>query len=249
MDYRVSCARLDPLDEANALEPERLLWLPDTFWCYPGDDSVAVGAPPSAANGFVTFGCLNAFLKVRDRCLALWARVLSAVPESRLTVLVQGGEGSAEVLRRFANSGIDPARVRVLGYVSPRAHLERFNDLDVFLDTFPYGGHVTTHDALWMGVPVVASKGNTPISRAAHCILSQIGLESCVAKSDDEYVQLARRLAGDVELRAGLRAGLRARMASSPLTDAPRFVRNLESAYRAAWRRWCDGLPPADITV
>jgi len=37
-----------------------------------------------------------------------------------------------------------------------------------------------------------------------------------------------------------LRASLRERMLASPLTDAHRFTRHLEGAYRSMWHAWCD---------
>jgi len=38
-----------------------------------------------------------------------------------------------------------------------------------------------------------------------------------------------------------LRTSLRLQMAASPLTDAPRFAQNIESAYRQMWGAWCAG--------
>jgi predicted O-linked N-acetylglucosamine transferase (SPINDLY family) len=53
-------------------------------------------------------------------------------------------------------------------------------------------------------------------------------------------VKIAKDLAGDLPRLAGLRRSLRRRMLASPLMDAPRFARNIESAYRAMWKRWCE---------
>ena len=52
-------------------------------------------------------------------------------------------------------------------------------------------------------------------------------------------MQIAVELANDLPRLAQLRATLRERMQKSPLMDAPRFVRNVEAAYRTMWRRWC----------
>jgi predicted O-linked N-acetylglucosamine transferase (SPINDLY family) len=60
------------------------------------------------------------------------------------------------------------------------------------------------------------------------------------AFSEDEYIDIAGRLARDLPRLAELRRTLRPRMQVSPLMDAPRFARNIETAYRAMWRRWCD---------
>jgi predicted O-linked N-acetylglucosamine transferase (SPINDLY family) len=73
----------------------------------------------------------------------------------------------------------------------------------------------------------------------AASVLTTVGLSELIAESPEEFVALAVRLAGDLDRLASLRAGLRVRMAGSPLCDARKFTRGLESAYRSMWQRWC----------
>lgn len=252
MDYRVTCPQLDApgTSAENGNEPERLIYLPDTFWCYPADtEALPIEPPPSIHAGHITFGSLNSFYKVRDSNLVAWSKILERVPASRLSLLVRGGANSRSAEARLARFGIPAGRVNLLDHVTPGEHLARFNAIDVFLDTFPYGGHTTLHDAIWMGVSSVAMAGDTPVSRAGACILHHVGLDNSVAQNTDQYVDQAVALAQDVELRAELRRTLRSRMLASPLTDARRFTRHLEAGYREAWRRWCAGLAPDHIEV
>jgi predicted O-linked N-acetylglucosamine transferase (SPINDLY family) len=126
--------------------------------------------------------------------------------------------------------------------VAPRArkaYLELYHRLDIALDPFPYNGHSTSLDALWMGVPVVSLAGEAPVSRAGWSQLSNIGLPELVAFSEDDYVQIATELSGDPARRAELRATLRKRMRASRLMDAAGYARSIETAYRAIWREWC----------
>jgi len=116
-----------------------------------------------------------------------------------------------------------------------------FGQVDVALDPFPCNGGTTTCDALWMGVPVVALRGETFLSRASLSVLAASGLEALAAADEAAYVELCRRLASDVEALSALRAGLRPQLAASPLLDAAGFTRDLEAAYRAMWRAWCVG--------
>ena len=90
-----------------------------------------------------------------------------------------------------------------------------------------------------MGVPVVTHAGRSHVGRVGAAILAGLGLGELVAASPDDYAARAIALARDPSHLAALRAGLRPRMAASPLTDAPRFTRALEDAYRAMWRAWC----------
>jgi protein O-GlcNAc transferase len=104
------------------------------------------------------------------------------------------------------------------------------------LDAFPYNGHTTSLDALWMGVPVVSLTGRAPVSRAGLSQLTNLGLSELAARSDAEYVSIATNLSADLPRLAELRATLRARMQASPLMDAPRFAKNVEAAYRSMWQ-------------
>jgi protein O-GlcNAc transferase len=90
-----------------------------------------------------------------------------------------------------------------------------------------------------MGVPVVTLVGKTAVSRAGWCQLSNLGLQELAATTPDEFVKIAVELATDLPRLAELRSTLRPRMEQSPLMDAPKFARDIESAYRQMWRKWC----------
>jgi predicted O-linked N-acetylglucosamine transferase (SPINDLY family) len=91
-----------------------------------------------------------------------------------------------------------------------------------------------------MGVPVVTLAGKRPISRAGGSQLSHLGLTDLIARDEDEYVQIAIQLAGDVARLTELRGSLRERMEKSVLMDASHFALQVEAAYRAMWRHWCE---------
>jgi predicted O-linked N-acetylglucosamine transferase (SPINDLY family) len=107
------------------------------------------------------------------------------------------------------------------------------------LDAYPYNGGATTCEALWMGVPVVSRAGRHGFSRSGASILNAIGLPELVAASDADYLQIAAALTNDQARHGALRSGLRDRMRRSPLLDAAGFMRDLEGAYRQAWREHC----------
>jgi len=134
---------------------------------------------------------------------------------------------------------VDASRVEFVERCPRKAYLELYHRLDIMLDSFPYNGHTTSLDALWMGVPLVSLAGTTRVSRGGRSILSNLGLPELLAHSEDEYVDIAGRLAHDLPSLADLRRTLRPRMEASVLMDGSRFVRNIESAYREMWRRWC----------
>jgi predicted O-linked N-acetylglucosamine transferase (SPINDLY family) len=112
-------------------------------------------------------------------------------------------------------------------------------EIDLALDTFPYNGGATSCHSLWMGVPFVTLAGDRYMARIGSSLLGQTGLGGFVARSQDEYVELAARAARDPDRLAALRATMRDRLAASPLLDGAGFTRALEAAYRSIWRAWC----------
>ena len=175
--------------------------------------------------------------------VASWGRILGALPGSRLVLRTHAlGEAATRdrVLARCAAAGLPPARLTLEGGVPHGALLAAYGGIDIALDPFPYTGGLTVCEALWMGVPVVALAGDSFCARHALSHLSNTGLADWVVTAADDYVALATRRAADLPALAALRAGLRARVAASPLVDAPRFGQALSAALRDAWRHWCD---------
>jgi predicted O-linked N-acetylglucosamine transferase (SPINDLY family) len=244
IDYRMTDIYSDPPGKTEKLHTEELLRLPTTNWCYmPIAGAPEVGRSPAATGKSICFGSFNHLAKVTPWMIGVWSKILQAVPDSRL-LLKSPGLGTASVRRKiselFASHGVDSARIDFAGR-EPNiySHLEMYHRVDIALDTFPYHGTTTTCESLWMGVPVVTLAGEVHISRVGVSLLTNVGLPELIARNEDEYVSIAATLAADMSRLMELRRDLRDQMKISPLMDAPRFARNVESAYRDVWRRWC----------
>jgi predicted O-linked N-acetylglucosamine transferase (SPINDLY family) len=249
IDYRLTDAWLEP-PSGNALAhpQEKAALLPECWTCYePPTGYPEVNALPSAAGKPFTFGSFNNNCKINGAVLDAWAQLLLATPGSRLQLLAKQGGHRRRFVDEFARRGVDAARILFADYLpasadlSQGALLARYHDIDVALDTFPYGGMTTTLDALWMGVPVVSLVGERNLGRAGLSILNNVGLGELAAKDVDAYVETAMRLAQDQVRLAALRASLRERMRSSPLLDAEGYTRKVEQAFRDMWVDWCAG--------
>lgn len=245
IDYRLTDPRLDPMSgpESRAQDShysERSLHLPDSFWCYdPLTDVPAVNDLPALTSGTITFGCLNNPCKLTDRTLAMWSAVLRKVPDASLLLMAPAGNADRSLNERIARQGIDPKRVGFTPF-QPRAdYLRTYHQIDLGLDTFPYNGHTTSLDSLWMGVPVVTRVGETAVGRGGLSQLHNLQLTELAAHSDEAFVRVAVELANDRPRLAALRAGLRSRMEQSPLMDGARFAAHVETIYRQAWQTWC----------
>ena len=247
VDYKLVDSFTDPVGTSEVFYTERLIRLQDGFLCYqPDNESPPIADSPILTTGHITFGSFNNFNKLSTETLRLWAKILRAIPNARL--IIKSLSLSKKAIRRYAidkfrQEGFDMDRVELMSWIdSTRMHLETYNRLDIALDTFPYNGTTTTCEALWMGVPVISLAGNTHVSRVGVSLLSHGGLPDLIAKTEDEYIDIAMTLANDVERLQSLRKKLRDMMAQSPLTDEKRFMRNLEECYRKMWDKWCTHL-------
>lgn len=199
-----------------------------------------VSEPPMLNNGYVTFGSFQQVSKMTPAVLAVWARVLGAVPNSRLRLQTKTlGKPSirAKLSGELSQAGIDLARVELLDAADLDLYLEAHGKVDILLDTFPYPGGTTTAFALWMGVPTITLAGDTMLARQGESMLGCVGLGDWVAATEAAYVDLARSKSADAAGLAELRRSLRATAEASPLFDARRFAQDLKAALFAMSKR------------
>ncbi|MDP3701016.1 MAG: tetratricopeptide repeat protein [Hylemonella sp.] len=242
MDYFLA----DPWTLPPGQEPfftEQVWRLPETRLCFtPPRSRVQVGTLPALSQGYVTFGCFNKLGKMNDSVVQLWARVLQAVPGSRL--FLKCGQLADDHLRqrtfeRFASQGIQAERLILEGHSERSDYLAAYHRVDIALDPFPFPGGTTTVEALWMGVPVLTLEGERFLARQGVGLLMNAGLDDWVAADADDYVARAVRHTSDLKSLAAFRARLRDQVLTSPIYDAPRFARHLEEALRTMWIQWC----------
>ncbi|MBM3600638.1 MAG: tetratricopeptide repeat protein [Alphaproteobacteria bacterium] len=243
VDYWLSDPILHPPETRERCAEE--LWrLPHLVIHQPPQEAPDVAPLPARRNGWITFGCFNNPAKLAPELVALWARILHAVPTARLRLKYMNWLDQADLVarvrERFAAHGIDGARLLIGGGLMARPeHLALVGSCDVILDSAPFNGWTTTFEALYMGVPVVTLTGDRFLGRVGASFLSAAGLPELIADNADAYVGIAVGLAKDVARLDALRRDLRARVLASPLCDASVYARTVEAAYREMWRRWC----------
>ncbi|MDP3517452.1 MAG: hypothetical protein Q8S94_09830 [Pseudohongiella sp.] len=218
---------------------EQVWRLPENTLCFtPPQVTLEVTPPPAVPNGYVTFGSLNNPDKLNDNVLALWARVLNAVPNSRL--LLRGTKFHSRVytkafMQRAMAAGLDASRMTIEGPAARDVFLKTYQRIDIALDPFPCSGATTTAEALWAGVPVLSLKGDRMVWRMAISMLTACGLEDWLADDADHFVALAQTKALDLQSLVALRQRQRDQVLASPLFDAKYFAEQFENTLRAMW--------------
>jgi len=242
IDYIIS-DRFETPDWADELYTEKIIRMPDSYVCYsPPLYAPTIMPLPVEKNGFITFGCFNNPAKINKLVLEVWAIILKSVPNSRLFLKYKGinDHGNRQRILEFMQEhGIDISRLILEGKSQHRELLDQYNKVDIALDTFYYSGGLTTCEALWMGVPVIAMPGETFVSRHSLTYLSTVGVPEFVASDASEYIELAVKLASNKTLLSNFRATLRERMATSALCNGELFADNFSAEMRKIWHVWC----------
>lgn len=251
MDWFITDRWQTPESMAN-LYAESLLVMPDGYVCYTPPEAPEVVPPPALTRGYVTFGGFNNLAKLNDVTIDLWARVMAAVPDSRLLLKAHqfnNADTRARLLARFAAHGVAAARVECRGSSPHRELLRQYGDVDIALDPTPYSGGLTTVEALWMGVPTLTLPGDSFASRHSTSHMSNVGLADWVATDPADYIRKAAARAQAIPALAALRQDLRGRLRESPLGDGARFGRALAAALESAWACAVAGSRPKILHV
>lgn len=232
IDYLLGDAITTPLAE-QPLYSERLLHLDRFVFCYP--DDLHPPPQPRPPRREVVFGSFNNIPKLTPATVQLWARVLQAVPQSRLLLKAPSfqDEGTCERYRRqFAERGVDAARLTFRGPTALPQMMNEYADIDIALDPLPFNGGTTTLQALWAATPVVTLAGSGFFQRMGASILTHLGRSEWIAGGPDDYVAIAAALATDRPRLQQIHATLHQQVRTSSLTDTAAYTRALEAIYQ-----------------
>ncbi|KAL6507753.1 hypothetical protein OROGR_023948 [Orobanche gracilis] len=220
IDYRITDALADPVDTKQK-HIEELVRLPDSFLCYtPSPEAGPVSPAPALSNGFVTFGSFNNLAKITPRVLLVWAKILCAVPNSRLVLKCKPfccNSLRQQFLSTMEKLGLEPLRVDLLSLIIlNHDHMQAYSLMDISLDTFPYAGTTTTCESLYMGVPCVTMGGSVHAHNVGVSLLKTVGTSHSVQFSMQFSFWIIRKQP------LCLKTGVRLRTSDPPLL---RFLR------------------------
>ncbi|MGE0629002.1 MAG: tetratricopeptide repeat protein [Hyphomicrobiaceae bacterium] len=252
IDYVIADRIVAP-DGALEHFSEALVRLPECYWAIDRKRPVADDLPARATLGLpedgIVFASFNGQQKLTPALFDVWARIMSAVPGSVLWFYCDHPPAVENIRREIASRGIDASRLVFADRVPQPEHLARMRIADLILDTLPYGGHTTTADALWMGVPIITIEGRSFASRVGVSLLKATGMDDLALPSLEAYEHEAIALASEPHQLAALRERMRSMRGACPLFDTARFTRHLEAAYVEIWRRAQDGVRPQTVDV
>lgn len=243
MDYWIGDAAQVPVSFEPAFS-ETIWRLPRLALAYSEQSDAPDPALSVPSEGPLWLGCFHNLSKITPSTIALFARVLKAIPNAKLRLKAAYLKSEArrnQILSDFCAQGIPADRLDLLSRESTpswRDHMESYLGIDIALD--PAGrwrGATTTCDALWMGTPVVTLRSTHIGSRLTAAILEAVGRPEWIADDEEGFIANVRALGEDREGRLALRATLRDEMRRSPVCDAKGLAQALEDAYEQMYER------------
>ncbi len=198
IDYLIADYFLIP-ESQERYYTERILKLPHSY--LPRDSTVRGSdhTPPrrefSLPEEGLVFCSFNHDYKINPPMFDVWMQLLRTHSDSVLWLMELNSDARTNLEREAALRGVDPRRL-IFATRVPKIedHLARYRHVDVFLDTFPYGGHTTASDALLMGVPIVTLSGRSFANRVAGCMLTDNKRENNIASSFDQYAKIVNNI-------------------------------------------------------
>ncbi|WP_051180068.1 hypothetical protein [Selenomonas ruminantium] len=233
VDFYLTDRIVDPPGMHDEYFVEKPLYMPAQF-SYVGRNDVPESLGTPAINkGYIQLASFQEYRKLNDDILQLWRIILEKLPQARLLLKSIPFESSS--LRKAAAQ-----RLKKMGFPMERVvleagdehYMERYLDVDIILDTYPYTGGSTTLDALYMGCPVVSLYGERRNTRFGYSILSSLGLEELAASDKESYIERVISLAGNIELLNLLHKNLRQMMKKSDALSPVKYTRCLEAYYQ-----------------
>lgn len=151
---------------------------------------------PALNNNYLTLGCFHNLNKVNRDVKNFIVNILKKFTNSKIIFqsdLFNDQDFKNYFYEKFFQENIVEDRIIFLGTLSRDKFLLKFNEIDIFLDTFPYGGGTTSLEASWMCVPILTREGNTFLSRCGVSINLNLGLEEFIYKNEEDAINLLKK--------------------------------------------------------
>jgi predicted O-linked N-acetylglucosamine transferase (SPINDLY family) len=233
MDYRFVDQNTD-IDKENNIHIEKKIKFRNFFSTFNRPLDYKIKKPPCLIKGYITFGSFNNTNKLSDSLIKTWSEILCSDYNNKLilkNIKFRDVRYIKLITNEFIKNGVKPNQLRYYEKLGKEEHFNLYNEVDIALDTFPYNGVTTSFEALWMGVPLIALKGDTHIGRVTYSILKNLNLTELFSYSKNDYINKAINLSTDIDGIIDYKSNLRQKLLNSNLLDSAKFTKELEEKY------------------
>ncbi len=236
MDYLILDKNLITSNEEN-LYSEKIIYLPNIWNCHSGYNLQRTeNEMPFKKNKFITFGSFNNFLKINDDVVEVWSSILKKVKKSKLVLKTSISISQEEYKKKFEKYGVLDSIIFLKYDKNFDDHLNKYKQIDIALDTFPWNGVTTSFEAVWMNVPVVVMNGYNYNSRCGYSIIKNLKLPNLLAEDKKDYIDKAVSLAQNQEKLLQIRKKIFQNALNSPLFDKKKFSEDFFSLIQKIYK-------------
>ena len=235
IDYMIADKVVIP-PENQKYYSEKIIFMPDSY--YPTDNTRKIGEKVFQRPSFnipkdaFVFCCFNNSYKISAEEYDIWMKLLKEIENSYLLLLSHDKLEQKNLLFEAKQRNVYSSQIKFFDYINVEDNLARHNLADLYLDTFNYNGHTSSVDSLWAGVPVITKLGQSLTARVCGSLLTAFNLPEMITKNNDDYKNLAYKLAMDKNLMKKIKAKVSQNKFSSQLFNTKEYVKNLEKGYK-----------------
>ncbi len=238
-DYIIADKEVIPNDHIKDYS-EKIIFLPNSFLPNSLEDENIINKLKKKdfqlPNEKFIFCCFNNIIKINEEIIDIWSEILRLSKNSILWLSISRNTiQSRNILKEFNQRKIDTDRIFFSEKIEYKKYLERFQLADLFLDTYPYGGHTTSIEALAAGLPILTLRGKTFQSRVTASLLKNLNLKELITSSKEDYIKLAVEISQNQEKLNLFQNEIKEQINMSELFKNKNYTKNLENAYFEAY--------------
>lgn len=238
-DFIIADPQLIP-PEYSQFYSEKIIYLPHLFQVF--DAKRVIGNKPSKnslnlPDDKFIFGCFNNTYKITPKIFTSWIKILKEVNNSILWLLQDNQLATDNLKKEFNKHGLDLSRLIFTTRTNYEEYLERYQLMNLFLDTFPFNGGTTANDCLWSGTPLITIAGQSYGSRMASSLLKASNLTDLITYSMEEYTCKAIDLGNNPEKIAIYKKQLKEQLEHGASWNMINQTRYIEKAYQNAYEQ------------
>jgi len=254
IDYVIADSHVAP-DDVLGLYREKIIRIQKTYqvndYDLSNDDQVETISRKELGFSDTTLilGMFNNCNKITEECWQTWMQILNKIPQAVIWMLQPNTLAVENLRKSAAELGVNPSRIIFAPRLERDQHYKRLKICDLVLDPWPYGGHTTTADALYAGIPALTREGGNFAARVSGGLMIAAGLPGWIVKDKEAYVQAAVNLVKNPELLIKTKQYLRENRNKLNIFNSKIKAIQLESAYKKIIANRLEGKPDQHITT
>jgi predicted O-linked N-acetylglucosamine transferase (SPINDLY family) len=190
---------------------------------------------PALKNKFISFGSFNNILKINHKVVSTWSKILCRILNSKLYLFSDNfneQEFKSYFEKLFLDNGVRLDQLFFQPSLKRDDLLNKYNLIDIALDTFPYSGGTTSLESYWMGVPVLTKKGDYFISKSTESINKNIGLNDWIANDESDYINKAVNFSNNLNILQSVKTYLLENRETFAIFDSKDFAKQMFNAFK-----------------